>query len=675
MQIKRVSIPILMASAAIALAIPAAAQDAQGEGFEAYSDAFFARFQTTNAYDMLILVPGFRLEQGDSDLRGYSSAAGNLLVNGQRPSSKAETLEDLLKRIPASQVAQIELIRAGTSGYDMQGYPLLANIVLKGTSRLSGRIEGQYAVYRHGYRAPKGSAQVNFNANDHVLNLSVSAFREIDDEHGFGTRNRYDDDGEAIRLVDYAQPEGTDVLEAMLAYNQPLLGGTIKLDGLAQDERMFAHILYDITYPDAEIISGEERNHTRTYEGSARFERPLGADNSIELIGSYRKVRKIGSEEQTEQGFTDRTDEISNSSEKILRGAFRHARGSFTLESGVEGAINVLESSNQLFENGTEVPLPRSSVTVTENRAEFFSTAGWALGPGIRTEAGLRYEISRLSQSGDTDVSKSLAYLKPRLRLNWTPDPQGEFRLMFEREVGQLDFSDFVGAASLNSGTVTSGNEDLEPETLWRAELAYERRLGAASLVLTARREWISDLVDQMPIVTDGELYDSVGNIGSARRDEIEASLKLPLSLIGLNGVMVVGDMTARRSRVTDPSTGLRRRISGDSPFEGEITITHDLPRLHMRWGGTFAAAEKETNFKVSEVETEKLGGRLDLFAEYKPDPKWTFRIFGKNLTDSAAIRSRDLYDGRRGSSAFSFREDRILRSGRYFGLTVQRNF
>lgn len=138
---------------------------------------------------------------------------------------------------------------------------------------------------------------------------------------------------------------------------------------------------------------------------------------------------------------------------------------------------------------------------------------------------------------------------------------------------------------------------------------------------------------------------------------------------------MVTADLLARRSRATDPSTGEHRRISGDMPVEARIALTHDIPVWKMRWGGSYAFARTETSFKVEEVEDDSLGGRLDLFAEYHPDTHWTIRLFGKNLTDSPATRTRDIYAGVRGDSGLRYRELRILRSGRYVGLTVQRSF
>lgn len=668
----RIALLLWAGSGAIA---PAAGQDGGDAGSPVYDQRFFDRTQPSNAYEMVALLPAFTIAEGNADVRGYSGVAGNVLIDGQRPAGKTDTLEAVLKRLPAARVARIELIRAGTAGYDMQGYALLANIILVKTGTIGGRIEAEQALYRHGLRAPRVSAQATFDGRGRVTDLFATVYREIDDEHGFGVRNRFASDGTPLRLVDYAQPEGADIAQATLAYRQPLLGGTLRLNGLIQDKRKFADIAHAVTFPAPDAIVGSERKHAQTYEAGVRYERALGPADDLELVGSYRSVATVGLDRESTASESSVSDERSNASEAILRAALRHHRGGATIEIGAEGAVNSLDGRNALIEDGEPVPLPQANVRVAERRAELFVTASRPLGARTVAEFGIRYEMSRLSQTGDIDLVKSFAFWKPRARLVWTPTPNRTFRLLAERAVGQLDFDDFVGAASLTSGTISAGNADLEPDSLWRIELSYERRFGAGSVTVAARREWISDLVDQLPVVVDGTLYDAVGNIGAARRDTVEASLKWPLDAFGARGVVVTADLVARRGRATDPATGERRPISGDLPVEARVALTHDIPAWKLRWGGGYAFARTETAFKVEEVEADRLAGRLDLFIEYRPDARWTLRLFGRNLTDSAATRTRDIYAGVRGDAALRYRELRVLRSGRSIGLTVQRSF
>ena len=55
---------------------------------------------------MIERLPGFVFDDGSS-VRGFEGAAGNVLIDGQLPTSKTDDLESVLRRIPASQVAHV----------------------------------------------------------------------------------------------------------------------------------------------------------------------------------------------------------------------------------------------------------------------------------------------------------------------------------------------------------------------------------------------------------------------------------------------------------------------------------------------------------------------------------------------------------------------------------------
>ncbi|MBS0478015.1 MAG: TonB-dependent receptor [Proteobacteria bacterium] len=662
----------LIAATAIA---PALAQTAERADITSFSADSFARAQPTTALDMVKLLPGFRLIEGDSELRGYAGAGGNVLVDGRRPSSKQDTLEEVLKRIPARAVDHIELIRSGSSGFDMQGYAVIANIVRNRVGSLSGRASAEGAFYRRDYRAYRLGGDLTYGVGDKVFDLAGAIYTEIDDEHGFGLRNRYDAAGDPIRLAVYGQPEGNDVKEVSGSYQQGLAGGTVRFNGLLKNTDMFANISDRVTFPFTFDASGTERVKTRAREAGFQYNRSLSRRGQFELIGIRRTTGIDGTDKALSPGSAETTRELSDAAETIVRGVFRRQGQLVSIELSAEGALNVLDSHRTLEENGVVVPLPAANVRVEERRAELSLTTTWRLTPKLTVEAGTRYETSRLTQSGDSTSAKSLAFLKPRFLARWSPSPSNEFRLLIEREVGQLDFGNFVSSASLSAGTVTAGNKDLEPDSLWRAELAWERRFGGGSIILTARREAVSNVIDRVPVFTPGGVYDAVGNIGSGQRDEAEIDLILPFDKLGLKGVTLQGNALVRRSRATDPATGMRRPISGDVPIEGKISFTHDLSAKHLRWGVNFVLGQKEVSYKIDEVEIDRSPSRVELFVEYAPTSRWTVRAFAKNLTSSAATRVRERYTGLRGAAPIAYVEKRVLNSGLYFGLSAQWSF
>ncbi|NIJ38136.1 outer membrane receptor protein involved in Fe transport [Sphingopyxis panaciterrae] len=666
----------MLSLSALLAAAPLSAQTAGNAGVTSYAADFFARSQPTTAYDMVVLLPGFRLQEGNSEVRGYSGSGGNVLIDGQRPASKEETLEAILKRIPARSVDHIELVRSSAAGFDMQGYPVLANIVRAKGGRLSGRLEGEYANFAHGYSAPRVAGTLNFQAGDKVIELQAARYRVIDDEHGFGIRNRYAPDGTPLRLTDYAQPEGTSYTEFSGSYRQPLFGGTLRANGLFKSSQMFADVRHDIYYPADALILATERNNERATEGQLQYSRGLGVRGTVELLAIRRDHRLHGVDTSTEEDLREVNATDTTGSETILRGVIRRQGKLLSLDVGAEGAQNILDSHVALSENGVEVPLPADDVRIEEKRAEFFVTGTWRPATDLSVETGLRYEISRLTQTGDSQLTKSLSYWKPRLLVSYTPTPKDRFRLQIEREVGQLDFEDFVSSPSLTSGTISAGNKNLEPDSLVRYEAAWERRIGDGSVVIAARHEAVSNLVDRIPIfLEDGSAFDSAGNIGSATRDEVELNLNLPLDRIGLTGLTVKGNGLLRRSRVRDPLTGDKRRISGDRPVEADVSLTYDLPQYGLRTGVNYIVRKTETSFKVDEIEEDIDSGRIDAFVEYKPGSRWTLRCFAKNLTNSPTVRRREVYSALRGTSTIDYREVRSLRSGRYFGVNLQWNF
>jgi hypothetical protein len=52
-----------------------------------YPASFFAAAQPPSAFDMLAILPGYVFSESDSDVRGFSGAVGNVLIDGSRPAN------------------------------------------------------------------------------------------------------------------------------------------------------------------------------------------------------------------------------------------------------------------------------------------------------------------------------------------------------------------------------------------------------------------------------------------------------------------------------------------------------------------------------------------------------------------------------------------------------------
>lgn len=643
-----------------------------------YGKEYFAGAQPASAMDMVTRVPGFRLTEGNIQVRGYSGAVGNILIDGQPPASKQDMLEDILKRIPATAVERIELIRPGAAGIDMMGFPLMVNVVRRTNAVPRGRLETEFAALRHQTYAPKVAAEFSIGATS-ILDLSADWWRAAqEDMLGYGQRNIVDANGAPLLLSHYEQPKYNEIWTAKAGYRQPLLGGKVNLNALYKDQREVDYILQRQTFPTTVTFTGGDREFHPSMEFKGEYDHKLwnGAETQFVVIRRDRRDKTSQFSDQTGPVIASLKD--ARSSETLARDLVRSRSGRFTVEAGAEGAINTLNNKVGLTSNGAHVALPAANVLIKEKRAEFFGNLFTTISPAVSLETGLRYEMSKFTQRGDSNLEKSLAYLKPRALFTWHTTKNDELRFLYERTADQLNFINFVSFVMVSIPSVSSGNKNQVPSTLWRKSVAWEHKLGkSGSIVVTGRREEISDVLDRIALLDGGITYDSPGNVGDGWREEFQVDIILPLNWTGIPGFTLQGTGLYRNSGVRDAATGLRHRISRDLPEEGKITLTNDLPQWNMRWGVTYRHEMYRQEFRYNEYRSGHFFPRLDVFVEYKPHPEWLIRVFGRNLTDAKNYSTRTTYAGGgiRGTVPVNYTEQKPLSFGPAIGINIQKTF
>ena len=207
---------LLFGATALAAALPAAAQAPAASAIEvggrtAYPAAFFANFNPNNAFELLQRVPGFTFSGGDSDVRGFAGAGGNVLIDGERPASKSVSLQDVLRRIPYSAIERVELIRAGDPTIDLQGQPLVANIVRRagaGGTRAVGVVVRRYS---DGWIAPRTNIEATQQIGRLLLEGAFRGGAELDNGSGPGRRRTVTPAGVVLRDNPlFSRERGTD---------------------------------------------------------------------------------------------------------------------------------------------------------------------------------------------------------------------------------------------------------------------------------------------------------------------------------------------------------------------------------------------------------------------------------------------------------------------------------
>ena len=647
---------LAQATAAVAPAPAIAPQQA----VISYRPEFFAAFQPANASEMIDRLPGFILESGDS-LRGYEGSAGNVLIDGERPPTKSEDLEQVLRRIPASRVERIDLIRGGAPGIDMLGKAVIANIVRKP----GGGFRGVAAVALNnswdGRHAPSVRLEGSGDDGPRRWELGVLLSSFIDDGAADGRGLRISPTGRVTPLDIDSEGDGTNG-QMTGVYETPILGGKVRLNG-----RLFSE---KYKYEDNTTILGAapsyeasvDHNRVDETEIGGTFTRKFGEKTTLELVG-LRQTR----DQAIDSDFASRTTSNfalrRDSSETIGRTVLKYrATERLSFEAGAEYAVNKLDSATRLSEDGRPIALPAADVTVQEDRSEVFGKGVWRPTDQWTFDATLRYETSEISSDGDVVLGKTLRFLKPRFSVIWAPQSATQVRLRLERQVGQLDFDDFVADAKFSDSTgVTAGNPDLNPEQAWVGEAAIEQRFwGAGSATLTFRHSELKDVIDRGPIFApNGDVFDRPENIGDGTKDELIFAMSVPLARLGVKGATLRGDVTKRWSSVEDPTTLRHREISDLRPVDWNANYTHDIASWRMSYGVDAFGGWRETAYAYNRVRTVKLRTYVRPFLEYRPRPDINMRLELPNVTGRGLKRTVLNYPGPRNAGGAPSLEDR----------------
>ena len=656
---------LLPATLLLATGTAEAQQTEQAPAAQSYAAEFFAPFNPITAEDMIRRLPGFSLDGGD-DRRGFAGAAGNVLINGERPSSKT-ALAEQLSRISARDVLRIDIRVGGGDGTDVSGQTMIADVRLR--PREAGATNT--FVVQASRLEPSGSINPlvvltsGFKAGDVNVNLALQAQPS--------RRGRVEFEKETRNAAGALLTEGPEFLQGSYweyrlsgraswkagendAFNVNLQA-TPSRDGRHTFSQTF-NAAGALTQIDDSKVTGDD---AWAAEAGGDWEHRLSPDASFKLIG-LASGRHTGSSERYSAtfpagGFRNTfIERAADSGEYVARGVMSwkpvkdHA-----VDWGGEIAFNYLDSN---LDVRVQTPLgtidatpPIANTRVEEERAEAFVSDVWQAAPGLRIEAGLTVETSTITQSGDGAQERDFTYVKPRVGATWSADGNNQLRLLLERDVSQLDFTEFASVVSLFDGTVDLGNPDLEPERTWRSTVEWEHRFGPKGvLTLSAFHDEVEAVQDQIPIAG---LFDAPGNLGDGRRTGARVDATAPLDVLGLAGGELRLKGMVQESRVTDSVTGETRRFSDEPDWSYSIDVRQALPELKLAWGALYERADDVDQYRLRELRnTGWAEANFDLYVETTALTGLLVRLTVADILLPEEIRERQFFTPDRGASA-----------------------
>jgi hypothetical protein len=277
---------------------------------------------------------------------------------------------------------------------------------------------------------------------------------------------------------------------------------------------------------------------------------------------------------------------------------------------------------------------PTSDLLRTQGQ-QVFTAVTWRPLPKLSLEGGGKAETLDVSWEGAGARTGSYAYVEPRLAGTLTPWAGASWRLGVERAVAPLNTAQYLAyaqAAELASGPMFG------PDQEWRYEASLQQRL-AGDIDLSARimRARLQNVTDLGPV---GALQAPI-DIGRGERSQIEANVAAPLHMFGWPALTLKAKAAWRDSQVIDPFSGQPRRISGETPYDAEVTLA-GVAGPAMRWGVTARSGGSAMIYQMSQVTSYSPVGGVGGFLEYNPGPI-SVRLNLDNLLGGERT-TRDIY-------------------------------
>lgn len=649
-----------------------------------YVPADFARFAPRTALDMLQQVPGFSI-QDSSGGRGLGEATGNVLLNGERISSKSDSVTQRLNRIAAANVVRIEFVDGAT--LDIAGLSgRVANIVTRQSADMSGQFEWtpqlstgytefRWAAGRVSVAGTRGPVAFTVALDNSPFYGGAGGPNLITDANGiterYYSRTQSVTHNPKISTQLRIDGPGSSVGNFSAAHQW-------SWDGSKEDE----HLVVAPGAPSPlEQIRGDGEGHN--YELSGDFEFAFGPGR-LKVIGleGYRQT------ESASQTITDpdtgaaprgrRFVSLNRSGERIARAEYRWKMFGGDFQLSAEGAFNRLNTSAELFtlSGGAFVPVqfPSGSGGVTEDRYESILSFGRPLASNLSLQISAGGEYSKLAQSGADARSRTFRRPKGAMTLAWAARPDLDVSLRIARRVGQLNFGDFLADVNLQNDNTNESNNELRPQQSWEFELEAVKDFGAwGSATLSVFQNRLEDYVTVVPLAAGGE---AVGNIDSAKQSGVTFESTLRLDQAGFRGAKFDFDAQLRRSEIVDPLTGVTRQFDRSQPYSFNIQFRHDVPASNWAYGGSFRRFGVEPYHRRAEIGYDwNIRNALSLFLENKNVFGLTVQARVNNLLQQNQALDRTVYAGPRHTSPVLFREYRQRELGRIASLTVKGNF
>ncbi len=668
-----------------------------------YTPAYFTQYAPRTALDMVSRIPGFQFDgggggggrgggRGGGGKRGLGNVSTNILINDARVAGKTNP-RDQLAAITAANVIKIEILDGASLGIPgLSGQ--IANITTHNTG-ISGTWKWE-PEFRKNLEASIFPFALTVSGETGKLAYSVALKSRANRSGNIGPERLIDANGTVFEIRDengqfYGdrpsiatnltwRPQTDHIANLNLKFTlDNFNGGETSIHRAQTPRGQNLQTVFTRAKDEWSIDTGGD------------YEFPLGPqalNGRLKLIGVYNfehspGVSRFDVFEATGQTSGSRFFRTNDEGEAIVRSEYSwSATQGRDWQLGLEGAFNFLDiQSSLLLFNPTnkefeqDLGLSGATSRVEEKRTEATLTHTRTLSPKWDVQMSAGVEYSQISQSGDASLVRDFIRPKGFVSTTYSPNNSLDIRMKIEREVGQLNFSDFVSSIDLKDDDLGSaGNSNLVPEQSWLGEIEFDKDFGRGN-TFRARfyGELISDIVDRIPIGVNG---DAVGNLDSAHKYGVDLSATIKGDKWGLEGTQLDLGLKLRQSSVEDPLLFFNRRLNRDEISNWSIGFQHDIPNSSWAYGGFMFYRVNAPSFRLSSIQqSSKPVPFTRLFLEHKDILGMKIQASINNIIQGKDNSVRQVFTDRRDIGVLDFTEDQSRLSTTSYRLEVSGSF
>ena len=358
---------------------------------------------------------------------------------------------------------------------------------------------------------------------------------------------------------------------------------------------------------------------------------PAGVTVAIRAGSQIQDTRQNGVLVPAGLAATSATTQLNSAAAS----ATAHPLANVGITTGISQSQSITAQDNQ------PVTGIRQSNTVTADDRQIYANADWAPVPALTLSAGAKSEEMRVSSHGTGESADQYRYAEPSVSATAQPWSGAQVKLSGEDAVSPVNPYDF---AALAQAAGPDSDLHVAPNREWRNQASVRQTFGVGSLTATVTQARVESATE-LGLTANGATAPL--SISGGARQQLDASLSIPLSGIGLPDTTISSQATLRQSQIRDPVTGETRRLSGEMPRQAGVKLVHKDDARNLEWGVTGTLATEQTFYQPAQVTALRTGSGVGAFVTYNPG-KYIVSLNANGLIGGARSQTSDIYLGNR---------------------------